>query len=510
MELLLIINWTKRFLNLFALKNKLKKSFFILFLSLFSISKGAFTYDYNKNCQQAYQAIFKLKFAAGKALLETEKKANPNNLMPFFIEDYIDFFTLYIGENKTLFESLETKKSNRIDILEKGNKNSPWFLYTQADLHLHWAFARIKFGEYLSAVLEVKKAASMHRENLEKFPDFKPSIKSMALLNTIFGAIPDKYKFGAKILGLKGSINQGITDLKSVIKDPNFQFKDEGIILYTLIQLHLLKDYNEAWKMINGNLSLEDNLLNHFVVATVAAHVGKNDKVIEILLSKPSNKEFFPYPFLDFLLGNAKLNRLDKDADIYLKKFISTFKGQNYIKEANRKLAWFYLINSQPDLYKKYLLVCKTTGNETIDEDIAAQKEANSNIIPQKELLKARVLFDGAYYQRAIDMLTKINPTKLSSNREKIEYFYRKGRILHEWGKLDEALIEYQKTIQSDPNLNLYFAPNAALKSGAIYEKKGNKPKAIEYYKKAISYKTHEYKNSVDAEAKAGINRLEK
>ena len=123
---------------------------------------------------------------------------------------------------------------------------------------------------------------------------------------------------------------------------------------------------------------------------------------------------------------------------------------------------------------------------------------------------KARVLFDGAYYQRAIDMLAKINPTKLSSNREKIEYFYRKGRILHEWGKLDEALIEYQKTIQSDPNLNLYFAPNAALKSGAIYEKKGNKTKAIEYYKKAISYKTHEYKNSVDAEAKAGINRLEK
>ena len=78
-----------------------------------------------------------------------------------------------------------------------------------------------------------------------------------------------------------------MTDLKSVIKDPDFQFKDEGIILYTLIQLHLLKDYNEAWKMINGNLPLEDNLLNHFVVATVAAHVGKNDKVIESLLTKP-------------------------------------------------------------------------------------------------------------------------------------------------------------------------------------------------------------------------------
>ncbi|MBK7504487.1 MAG: hypothetical protein IPI52_05205 [Bacteroidetes bacterium] len=98
--------------------------------------------------------------------------------MPLLSRIISIFFTLYIGENKTLFESLETKKSNRIDIPEKGNKISLVY-YTQADLHLHWAFARIKFGEYLSAVLEVKKAASMHRENLEKFPDFKPSIKSI-------------------------------------------------------------------------------------------------------------------------------------------------------------------------------------------------------------------------------------------------------------------------------------------------------------------------------------------
>lgn len=484
------------------------KSLFFLLLFKISASVGAYSFDYNTNCQNAYQSIFKLKFTEGKNILAIEKKEHPENLMPFFIEDYIDFFTLYIGEDENLFETLGQKKDKRLELFEKGNKNSPWYLYTQADLHLHWAFSRIKFGEYLSAILEVRKAASMHKENLEKYPDFKPSIKSMALLSTIFGAIPDKYKFGAKILGLKGSITQGTNDLNTVIKDPKFQFKDEAIILYTLIQLHLLKNYNEAWKMVNGNLSLDNNLLNHFVVATVASHIGKNDKVIEVLSTKPNDASYFPYPFLDFLLGNAKLNRLDNDADIYLKKFLFNFKGKNYIKEANRKLAWHYLINSQPDLYKKYILICKTTGNEDIDEDKAAMKEAVSNIVPQKELLKARVLFDGAYYQKAIDMIEKVDITKLVSNVQKIEYHYRKGRILHEWGKPDEALIEYQKTIQASVGLNLYYAPNAALKIGAIYEKKGNNTKAIEYYKKAMTYKDHEYKNSVDAEAKAGINRL--
>ncbi|MBX7227768.1 MAG: tetratricopeptide repeat protein [Chitinophagales bacterium] len=483
-----------------------------LFIAIFAIAiqlNAAYKYDYNKNCQSAYQAIFKLKFQEGKTLLDAEKKANPSNLMPYFIENYIDFFTLYIGEDEKQFNTLEENKEKRIDMLEKGDKNSPWYLYTKADLHLQWAFTRIKFGEYFNAVMEVKKASGLHKENLEKFPDFKPSKKSMAVLNTIFGAIPDKYKFGAKILGLKGSIPEGIKELKAVINDPAFQFKEEAMIMYTLLELHLVKNYNEAWQMVNGKVALGDNLLNHFVVATVASHVGKNDKVIEVLSAKPGGAAYFPYPFLDFLLGNAKLNRLDKDADVPIKKFLANFKGKNYIKDANRKLAWFYLINSQPDVYKKYMTTCKSVGATVTDEDISAQKEAESGTIPNKELLKARVLFDGGYYQKAYDQLIKLPAASFTKTSEKIEYQYRKGRILHEWGKPDEAIPAYLEAIKlSGTSTSLYFAPNSALKLGMIYEKKGNKTKAAEYYKKAMSYPTHEYKNSVDAEAKAGLNRI--
>lgn len=62
---------------------------------------------------------------------------------------------------------------------------------------------KIKFGDNLSAVFEVKKAYTLLLDNQKKYPDFKPNVKSLGLLHTIFGAVPDKYKFGAKLLGLK-------------------------------------------------------------------------------------------------------------------------------------------------------------------------------------------------------------------------------------------------------------------------------------------------------------------
>ena len=70
------------------------------------------------------------------------------------------------------------------------------------------------------------------------------------------------------------------------------------------------------------------------------------------------------------------------------------------------------------------------------------------------------------------------------------------------------AIIWYKKCITQAGNQPYYFAPNACIKIAFIYEKKAEKTLAKEYYNKALTYATHEYKNSIDAEAKAGLNRL--
>ncbi|MCC6516548.1 MAG: hypothetical protein IT275_09355 [Chitinophagales bacterium] len=467
------------------------------------------TFEYSYNCKQAYQNIYKLKFNEGQQWLAQEKAENPKNVLTYFIENHIDFLKLYINDNRKLYAAIEPKMEQRLEKIKKGNSASPYYLYAQADIHLQWAFCKIKFGDYLSAIFEVKKSFSMLQENKKRFPAFKPNIKSLGLLHTLFGAVPDKYKFGAKLLGLKGSIDEGMQELNSVLQDSSFQFKEETIILYTLLLLHLQKDKTNAWNMIeNTTIPLGDNLLNHFIAASVAEHTGKNDKMISILANRPNSAAYYAFPYLDFLYGFAKLNRLDADADVYLKKFIATNKGRAYQKEALRKLAWFYLINDNPTGYKKYMQQILSISEAPSDEDKSAQKEAEQNFIPNKELLKARVLSDGAYFNKALATINAIAPEKLTRTRDIIEYYYRKARIYDELKQNTEAVKYYLISIQKGENYKYYFAANACIKLGAIFEEQHKKSNAIQYYKKAIQLDKDEYSNSIDAEAKAGLNRL--
>ncbi len=468
-------------------------------------------FDFNSNCKQAYQSIFKLKMNDGVAMLEKEKKENPSNCMPYFIENYADFLKLFINDNRKLYESIAPKVEARLNKLKSASPKSPYYLYTQADIHLQWAFCKIKFGDNLSAIFEVKKAHSLLLENQKKFPDFKPNMKSLGLLHTIFGAIPDKYKFGAKLLGFKGSIEEGLKELNTILKDEQFQFKEETIIVYTLLLLHLQKDTKNAWNIIEKTeIPLGDNLLNYFIAATVAAHTEKNDKVISILSAKPNGINYYPFPFLDFMLGNALLNNLDADAVLYIQKFIAQNKGRSYQKEAYRKLAWHYLIQGDVATYKKYMAHILTIKDAPTDEDKAAQKEAEKKIIPNKELLKARVLSDGDNYEQALAVMNAMHPEKLVSSRDKIEYYYRKARIYDALDMEQDAVKNYLYTIQKGTSYDYYFAANACIKVAAIFEKQHKISNATQYYKKAMALDKDEYADSIDAEAKAGLNRLKK
>ena len=100
--------------------------------------------------------------------------------------------------------------------------------------------------------------------------------------------------------------------------------------------------------------------------------------------------------------------------------------------------------------------------------------------------------------------------TKLTRTRDVIEYYYRKGRIYDELNNTNEAVKNYLLAIQKGENTKYYFAANACLKLANIFERQNKKNNAITYYNKAISLEKDEYTNSIDAEAKAGLNRLGK
>jgi len=100
--------------------------------------------------------------------------------------------------------------------------------------------------------------------------------------------------------------------------------------------------------------------------------------------------------------------------------------------------------------------------------------------------------------------------SSFSLTKEKLEYFYRMGRICHQQNKTDQAIVFYTATISTGIGLPYYFAANASLQLGYIYELKKNYAKARYYYERCDQMKNEEYKNSIETKAKAGLRRIAK
>jgi tetratricopeptide (TPR) repeat protein len=314
---------------------------------------------------------------------------------------------------------------------------------------------------------------------------------------------------------MDGSTAQGIHELEEVLafaKNNEFVFEDETVVAYAFLQLYLNNRGDIAWNTLKSSkLSPKTNPLAAFVMATVAMRNGHNDEAIRLLQESPGGGSPGPYAtfhYRNYLLGLAKLRRLDNDANKSLEAFVNNFKGENGIKEAYQKLAWYHRCLDNENGYRTYMNYAKLKGAATSEGDKAALQEANRGEMPDQILLKARLLFDGGYYPRAHDLLKNNAANYAADHKKNLEYTYRLGRIAHKMGKTQEATRLYTQTMDNGAKDPWYFACNAALQLGLLYEEIKDMVNARAAFQRCLSIKPEEYAASLHAQAKAGLGRV--
>ncbi len=235
---------------------------------------------------------------------------------------------------------------------------------------------------------------------------------------------------------------------------------------------------------------------------------GDNDQALELFTSIDTTINYYPFYYLDFLHGECYLRTLNSSmAKKEFHKFLSNFKGQNYLKDAWQKTAWAALIENDTLSYLKNIQQVLKHGDSFIDADKHAEKLAKSGDIPNIDLLKARLLFDGGYYKEAEEILFSIIENEIPL-AERVEKNYRLGRIGHKTSNYSNAKEYYKITIETGSDLTLYFAANAALKLGNIYELEKDTTLASHYYNIVLDLNFNEYRNSIRVRAKQGLKRV--
>lgn len=485
-------------------------------LFLMTIYQGISQVSNTQNCKKAYKEIMSLKFDQAEEYLKIEKEIFPKNVYPHYLENYIDFLKVFISEDEEIFDTVEKNKLNRLKIIETLPDSSPYRNYLLANVNLQWAFARLKFKEYFSAAIELNRAYHLIEENTERFPDFYPNKITHGVIKIMVGLVPEKYNWILSIISIEGSVEEGTDELYEVLQiselDTNYAYLQEETIFYLgFIELNINPDKTKSILLLEEILPLADSsLLFAYMGVNILTKTGQNEKAA-VLFGKIQNRDgYYPFYYLDYINAEFHLKNLETDnARKLYSKFLKNFKGKNYIKDAWRKIAWTYLLEGNKEGYKHILSNVGTQGYADIGKDKEAQKEYDLGEIPNIDLLKARLLFDGNYLAEADSILKNINDKGFSFD-QKLEKTYRFARIKHQSNEFVDAKSLYKSVIINSELTENYFPANSALKLGEIYETEDSSGMAYYYYQKCTEMDFNQFENSIKAKAKEGMRRVER
>ncbi len=227
--------------------------------------------------------------------------------------------------------------------------------------------------------------------------------------------------------------------------------------------------------------------------------------LFRIAAQMPQYKQF---PIADFELGSALLNKLDMQCSYYFKRFLSAYDGELFVKDTWQRMAIAAYLQGEETTANKYLGNVRNMGTARTDADKQALRFATAAQWPDMTLLQARLLIDGGYYRAAYEKLSAVRETAYVNITDRLEYYFRLARVLDEMAETDKALQYYQATINMGKMRKEHYASRAALQMAFIYEKRRQTSAALRMYNECLSMPSHDFKNSIDQQAKAGINRL--
>ena len=473
---------------------------------------GQYQYNWTQRTQKIYESITSLRIPEARVMISQDKKANASNLIYPLLESYADFYQLFLNENKAEYTQLYPVFEQRIKLLESGPKKSPYHLYSIALGHLHKSLTAIRFNKNFEAALDFRKAFLLFKENKKAYPSFTPNDVYLGLMTTVIGTIPKGYQWMANILGMTGKITEGNALVLKYINSKDAlsnHCRNEALFVYPYLLMNFEGNKKKAFDFIEKtDYDYTDNHIHAYMATNLYLNNQQSQKALEIATNINPSNLYLDLPFWDLEKGYAYLNELKLDAaKIALQNFIGSFKGQFYVKDAYEKLSWIAYIQgdqSKANAFRKNVL---TQGSDITDADKQALQNAKKGTWPHPLLLRARLLSDGGYQNKALTILAGKTSKDFANDADKTEFAYRLGRIYDLAGQPDQAIHFYNSAIEKGANQPEYFAARAALQIGLIYEQKGNYNEAISYFNTCLEMKNHAFKNSLDQKAKTGIQR---
>lgn len=426
-----------------------------------------------------------------------------NTALDLYYANLADVIELILLENTDRFNDLKDNQEKRLAALKNTTSTKAQIGFVQAEIKLQWAFVNFKYGNEWNAFWGLRSAYNAAKENISNFPDFKANERTIGLLNIIFGNVPEKNKWLMNLFGLKGEIFTGISQLEELMESTS-EFKDEAQLVLSMVNVYLLEDFDTALDLVSDE-KFEINPLNDYVKSLVYLKAHHSIKA-RYTLQRSSRK----LPIHDYFIAETFFQSGEYEIAInHYQKFIGSYKGVSYVKDAFLKISMAYGFLGDTASSKEFIMISKTRGSENSEVDKNAAKILNSLDLQNPIALRIRFAIDGGFYNTADSLINIIHQQTELSKYDQLELVYRKARLQHIKGNMAEAMGYYHEVIKNAELISeTYYAPNSFLQMGYLMRNQGDIERAKMYFNQVLSFQKHPYKSSIDSKANIALKRL--
>lgn len=483
--------------------------FFIIFL-LISINLTSYAkYDVNENCQEAWMLLMNLEIDQAKELLNKEIQINPDNYYAYYLDQTCDAYKLLINSNDQGYEDFIDNYHVRREIMDDKDTESPYYLSCYSEMELQVCIFNIIYGSMFSGMRKGFSAYKNAYKNLDKYPDFKPSLKMDGFFNSAISNLPPFVKWAASFFGVSGDLEYGFNLLHENYES---QKHIKGINAEAALFIILTAKINKTPELVyDFSNSLDSNISRTFIHsyfrANIAYRIGKNEKALATIKNTDIGKSSSAEIIYNYMLGKILLRKLDPNAGKYISKYLSNLEKKEYLKEMNYNLALNYFLSGDTAVYLELCETVRDQGMDINERDREALYDASLDYFPDLNLVKARLLLDGSYYDRFNEVISDYEVNMSTIIGHQLEYLFLKARYNVAIGNKEVATNLFKEVIEFGKNTDYYFTCESALRLGYLYEDMGDVSNAKHYYNLSVKLYQKEFYEYIEDKAVKGSKR---
>jgi len=484
----------------------------IVFVVLIAFQARA-EFKLTDKCRQAYGASFSGQFQKAKSLLETELQESPDNSTAYFLQGLNAYINTVFAENDSLDLVFLRAHDKLISAIKKSDEHE-FRKYALAELHLQKGVVALRQSKYFSGLLDLRRSYSLLEDNLEDYPNFALTKKNYYILQALLSNVPDSYRGLVEFLGYKTDQYKALSELDSLQvsleKDEEYGLFRKEVNLYRAVLMHgLTERYDEALQIIRDNtIDFKTNPISCFIRGKMCLDSKKTSEAIEVL-EHFAGKDC-PFPYINYDLGHAYLYSLNPKCKMYFAYYITQSTGTGLMNDTYLRLAWWGYMNNDQAFTDQWLGYMVSPNPSAREKDEIALKEAAVLKKTHPLLIKARLTFDGGYYEYSIDQIVDKESEIATDDFNKVRYYYQLGRLYQDMNQFEEAVKWFQKVAATPFNNKEYFVPVSIFNMGLIYENRlHNHEKALLYYSKCMDYRNYPYASTYRYKSELAVQRLE-